>query len=299
MLQIALMPLRLNMAITAKGLKLLKMKIIILIVTLVLISCGNESTTPSSWVKPESTVLGCGDYQSIAVELGVLYNNVWNKQADESGDGIQCLESRTVEGVVQYGWSWSWPEGKRVIYGYPQIKRGPSPWAPQPNSDSRFPIRISAINTLELEFDTETITDGIHNLAASMWLTKEPISGDSPNASAIAAEVMIWTYSARGHFDPAGKKAAEIIVDGARWEVWVDRNWSDASGVNDNRWTYITFRATENSMSAKLNLMELLKYAVEQQLLSANWYVSNLELGNEIMGGSGITWVKSFSVTVR
>lgn len=269
------------------------------VAVLALASCRSESAAPSTWVKPESTVLGCDDYQSIEVKPGVLYNNVWNKHADDSGAGVQCLESRTVDGSVQYGWSWSWPEGKRVIYAYPQIKRGSSPWAPKPNSDARFPARISSLEALELVFDTETVTNGIHNLAASMWLTQEPINSDAPNPSAIAAEVMVWTYSTRGHFNPAGKKAAEIMVDSAKWEVWVDRNWRDVSGVNDNRWTYITYRSMENSLSANIDLMKLLQYAVEQQLLSEDLYVSNLELGNEIMSGSGITWVKSFSVTVR
>jgi len=269
------------------------------IAVLALASCRSESTAPSSWIKPESTVLGCEDYQSLEVKPGVLYNNVWNKHADESGDGVQCLESRIVDGVIQYGWSWSWPEGKRVIYAYPQIKRGASPWAPKPTDDDRFPAKISSLQALELAFETETTTNGIHNLAASMWLTKEPIGDEAPNPSAIAAEVMIWTYSTRGHFNPAGKKAADIMVGGAQWEVWVDRNWKDVSGMNQNRWTYITYRSKENSMSANIDLMELLGHAVEQQLISADLYVSNLELGNEIMSGSGITWVKSFSVTVE
>jgi hypothetical protein len=110
---------------------------------------------------------------------------------------------------------------------------------------------------------------------------------------------MIWTYSTRGHFNPAGKKTAEIRVDGAAWEVWVDRNWKDVSGMNENRWTYITYRSPKSSLSAKIDLMKLLGYAVEQQLITADLYVSNVELGNEIMSGSGITWVESFSVIVK
>ncbi|MCP8900363.1 hypothetical protein M6D89_13745 [Gilvimarinus sp. HB14] len=142
---------------------------------------------------------------------------------------------------------------------------------------------------MKLAFDTETTTNGVHNLAASMWITKEPINNDAPNPSSIAAEVMVWTYSTPGHFDPAGKKTGEISVGGMDWEVWVNRNWKDVSGVNQNRWTYITYRATKNSLSANINLLKLLQYVIDKQLISTDMYVSDLELGNEIMNGSGIT----------
>lgn len=273
------------------------MKILILLAVLTLASCRSDSTqTP--WVKPESTPLGCEDYQSIPVAAGVLYNNVWNKHADTKGTGVQCLESRTVDGALQYGWSWSWPGGRRVIYAYPQIKRGASPWAPVPNSDERFPVKISSLRTLDLAFDVEILTNGIHNLAASMWLTREPIKGEEPNSSVIAAEVMVWTYATKGHFNPAGKKVDTFLVDGVTWEIWFDKNWQDASGVNDNRWTYLTYKSTENLLSTKIDLAKLLAYGVEKQFIAREWYVSNLELGNEIMSGAGITWVKSFDVTV-
>lgn len=264
-----------------------------------LVACKSELATPLPQHPPESVSLGCDDYQSIETEVGVLYNNVWNKQADDTGNATQCLTSRTVEGTLQYGWSWSWPKGKRVIYAYPQIKRGPSPWAPRPRGDNRLPARIAAIQTLELEFDTETASSGIYNLAASMWITTEPVTGDNPRPSAIAAEMMIWTYASKGHFNPAGKKVTEVQLDGTLWEVWVDRSWGDASGVNDNQWTYITYRSTTNSQSANLDLTKMLDYAVQQQWISAEQYISNVELGNEIMSGSGVTWVKSFNLTIQ
>ncbi len=276
-----------------------KVRALILIAVFALASCGRNDSKPSSWVKPESTVLGCEDYQSIAIEYGVLYNNVWNQQADDGGNAVQCLESREVDGVVQYGWSWSWPQGKQVIYAYPQVKVGTSPWAPKPGFDDRFPAKISSLQALEIAFDAETVTDGNHNLAASMWLTNSAIQGDEPDPSLIAAEVMVWTYSTSGHFDPAGKKLSEVQIDDARWEVWVDRNWKDVSGLNENRWVYLTFRSTQNSMKASIDLLKLLTYAIKREIITAELYVSDLELGNEIMGGSGVTWIKLFDVVVN
>lgn len=268
-------------------------------ILLALVACDNNAPQPPSFVKSASSTLGCDDYQSIPIEAGILYNNVWNKHADSTGKGVQCLESKEIDDSIHYGWSWSWPGNKQVIYGYPQIKIGASPWAPEPAFDERFPVKISSLQTLKLSFDVETIADGDHNLAASMWLVKEPVKGAEPDPSVIVAEVMIWTYSTDNHFNPAGKKTSEINVDDDTWEVWVDKNWKDVSGVNENRWIYITFRSTRHSMSANIDLLKLLEYAIEQQFVTADLYVADLELGNEVMAGSGITWIKSFNVIMN
>lgn len=39
--------------------------------------------------------------------------------------------------------------------------------------------------------------------------------------------------------------------------------------------------------------------ALPEKPVSTDLYVLNLEIGNEIMSGSGLTWVKSFSVVVK
>lgn len=265
---------------------------------LFLLSCSNDDPELSGWIKPVSETLGCDDYQSITVESGILYNNVWNKHADKGGKGVQCLESREVDGVIQYGWSWSWPSGQRVVYAYPQIKAGYSPWAPAPGFDDRFPAKISSLQTLALAFDVETVANGNHNVAASMWLTTEPVNEGEPNPSVIAAEVMIWTYSTKGHFNPAGKKFADMKIAENTWEVWVDKEWKDVSGINTNRWAYITYRSVRHSMSENIDLLALLAYAVEKGLITADLYVADVELGNEVMSGSGITWIRSFGVMV-
>ncbi len=275
------------------------MRISLTIVLLTLMACNGGQSKAPGWVKPPSTVLGCDDYRSITIENAVLYNNVWNKHADQSGTGTQCLETREINGTRQYGWSWSWPAGKRTVYGYPQIKAGSSPWAPEPSADARFPAQISQLNTLRLSYDLEIMTNATHNVATTMWLIKEPLQRDKPNPSFIAAEVMVWTYSTKGHFDPAGKRVTNIQFGGGTWEVWVDKNWRDVSGLNENRWAYITFRSTQQLMSAQIDLLHLLKYAAEQNLITTDLYVADIELGNEVMSGAGLTWVKSFNVTLE
>lgn len=118
----------------------------------------------------------------------------------------------------------------------------------------------------------------------------------APAPESIVAELMIWTYSTAKHFSPAGKKIEELHLDGRDWEVWLDRQWGDVSGANSNKWVYLTYRAKQHSLHTQFNAGKLLAHAVDTGLLSPDHFVADVELGNEIMSGSGVAWVKSFSV---
>ena len=129
-----------------------------------------------------------------------------------------------------------------------------------------------------------------------MWLISEPNSGSQPNQSIIAAEIMFWTYATKGLFNPAGRKYGEVTVAGETWEVWYEKNWSDTSGVNRNRWVYISFKAKNLGLKTTINALELLRYAIHEKLISDSLLIADIELGNEVMSGEGITWVKAFNV---
>ncbi len=262
-------------------------------------SCNQKGAETTEWIKPDSTELGCTDYLSVVVEDGVLTNNVWNKNAANNAQWRQCLESKEIDGAVQYGWSWSWPTGKRVIYAYPQIKRGVSPWAPEPKFDDRFPFQIESLEKMRVSYDVEILTNGQHNLATSLWLTHRRHTGTKPDPENIAAEIMIWTYATDKHFNPGGKRVAVLTLGDSDWEVWLDQDWEDKSGENDNQWVYLTFKAKQQSLSTEFDVIEMLNYAAAKKWISRNWFVSDIELGNEIMGGQGITWVNNFEIQFK
>lgn len=112
----------------------------------------------------------------------------------------------------------------------------------------------------------------------------------------LAAEIMLWTHATAGHLNPAGRKLNEITIGDQVWEVWYQQDWEDKSGVNDNKWVYISFRAKHSAMTFNIPALELLHYAIQQDLISDQLYIADVELGNEIMSGAGITWVKAFNV---
>lgn len=265
---------------------------------LVLSACNKESTGKVAWEKPVTQTISCDDYYSETTPNGTLYNNVWNKHAAQKLSWSQCLEKNPSNGL--YGWSWAWPANKNnVIYAYPQIKLGTSPWDPTLNLYSEFPLENSLINSLVIEHELDVQGNGEHNVATSLWITNTTEIGNTPNPSAILAELMIWSYATPNHMNPAGTHTDSFEIGGQTWEVWVDKNWSDASGANNNKWVYITFRAKNKSLRAKFDVIDFTNYAVEHQILPDVFYIADIELGTEIMSGSGLLWIKQFNVTIK
>ncbi|WP_395343935.1 GH12 family glycosyl hydrolase domain-containing protein [Ningiella sp. W23] len=270
---------------------------IILLLTASLLSCS-ENKQPA-WIKPDTYTISCGEYYSHETPLGILNNNVWNKHAADTDSWEQCLEMRSIDGNTQYGWSWSWPFGRRVIYSQPQIKIGASPWAPEPKFNDAFPIKISELTEFTVNHELEVYSNGNHNNVTTMWLLTQAYHGSKPRPDLIAVEVMIWTYATPAHFDPAGKKYSELTIGDSIWEVWYEKDWNDKSGVNDNQWISLSYRADESSMSATIPALKLLQFAISEGLINDELFIADIELGNEVMSGSGIAWVREFSVAVH
>lgn len=273
----------------------MRQPICLLLLAMLITACGNSES--DTWSKPLTTTLSCADYLALPTGKGVLYNNVWNQQAAGSGNWHQCLEKSLYS--RRFGWSWRWPEQSNEIFAYPQIKIGVSPWDPGAARDERFPLDISTLTRLNIAHQLEISTNGQHNVATSMWLVDSPLIGDQPAPELIAAEVMIWTYATEHHLSPAGVMVDTLETNGSRWEVWVEKNWTDPSRVNDKRWIYLSFRSLESALTAEYDALELLQFAIHQNYLPDGLYLADIELGTEIRSGSGLAWVDDFRVDIH
>jgi hypothetical protein len=256
---------------------------------------GGNDTPP----KKETTIekLDCADFSTVSTPMGRLANNAWNKQAAGGFAWSQCLEKRTTEASTDYGWSWVWPAaGTSPMYSNPQIIVGAKPWDAGPGNDARFPKQISATNRLLVSFDAETqATGGLFNLATMMWLTRSATAANPADPSTIATQISVVTESNLPTI--AGTKRAEILVDGTSWEVWVGENLG-SSPTTTNRWTIITYRSKSTMRTASFDARKLIGDAVSRGYANASHYIADVELGNEIAGGSGSTFIKSFKVTI-
>jgi hypothetical protein len=275
-----------------------KSSFLVLLFSLFLASCSMQAIRPVEAIVPESpVVISCADNFQKDTSVGRLTNNVWNKQAAGSFEYRQCIVSRKVNDVVQYGWSWSWPEESSTVFAYPESFIGWNPWRGGISTHAKLPIRIDAINSFKYAYAVNTITTGRHNLTTSLWLTRTGQTGLAPNPDDISTELLIWTDGSG--VTPGGSRIAQTTLDGVDFEVWYAKGWKSTSEDDGNRWDYIAYRSIAKFPAATLDIKKILGDAVSRRLIRASHYVSNIETGNEIVSGFGVTWITSLSLDIQ
>ncbi len=254
---------------------------------------SNASSSPGTPGLPST--ISCTANYKYSAPLGQLHNNVWNSTAAGSFAWRQCLVQRQVGSSTQYGWTWVWPDPGVTVYAYPEIGVGKSAYWGGPQGDSRFPVQISAVDRMIVSYDVETVATGSRNLAAEMWITSTKIT--QPDPSAIATEFMIWSETVPAKRTPSGSKRADVTIDDVAWEVWVAEDFG--AGIADHRWTYVAYRAKTSTPTITYDVRKLLGDAINRGYVNGGHYISDFQFGNEIMAGSGTTWIKRFSVTIN
>lgn len=276
-------------------------KIFILVVVLLGCSDGVSERQKLAAIEQDKTILAfsCEGYESHSTPYGDLQNNIWNAHSAEGFDWTQCLAMRTRDANTQYGWYWQWPEEGDKVYAQPQITLGNSPWLPHNQIKAGYPIPVKDLEKLEVDYSLDIVTDGELNLATTLWLIRSETIQMEVAQSSIAAEVMIWTYASDDFYaDPAGENVGEVEIDGVEWEVWLDQSWHDTSGKNDNNWVYLAFRTNQSLMQIKFDAAQMLHYAIEQKFIASDLYIADIQLGTEIMSGTGQVWLNHYRVDV-
>ena len=266
-------------------------------ITVLLSACGGGSGPVQPALTASPVNLTCVDYAQVSTNIGTLTNNVWNRQAAGSFAYSQCLTARNRNTSPQYGWSWSWPTNSGSVFSYPEVVLGWKPWNGGQTTVPSLPIRVNAINNFSWSYAVEVHTTGIHDIATSMWLTSNGATSNNVDTSHLTTEFMIWSDGYA--FSPAGNMVGQVGINGVNYEVWSDPNQTDASGQNSNVWKYVAYRMTSPQLSVTLDIKAILNDAVSRGLVTAADYVSDIELGTEVMSGSGNLWVDSLTLNVN
>ncbi len=275
-----------------------RLAILIMVSGLFLSACDQELQSESKWKKPATETISCEDYHSETTPNGILFNNVWNNSAAGFFSWSQCLEKNPANG--NYGWSWVWPNIYNFTYAYPQIKTGASPWDSSPEPESGFPLRFSETRSLVIAHELEILGDSELNVVTSIWLTNPTEIDGNPDPFSIIAELKIWNFTTQDHMNPGGSHIDDVEIEGERWGVWVEKNNRRyVSGTNSNRWVYVAFRAENLSLKANFDAVKFMNYAIKQKIIPQEFNINNVELGTEIMSGSGLAWVKKYSVSIE
>lgn len=232
----------------------------------------------------------CAESETVTVGQYLVENNVWGKQG--MTDWRQCVGATTSpRGGLAARWTWDWKYEGDQVKAYPEVVFGHKPGFPKSTTD-QLPRRLADIEAIELQYDVVSARAGTGNLAIDIWLTSQP----APTQFAvppISHEVMIW-LDVHGPMYAGGTERDTVTINGIPYRVFVGEQF----GMG---WRYIAFKPENTPLkpAATLEVLPYLQYLESKQWLTPTAYVSAINLGNEIISGSGQTQLNHFSVSVR
>jgi hypothetical protein len=236
---------------------------------------------------PHYAIEKCADWAEIeipALEL-IVQNNVWNKQDITNYE--QCVFKELTNKDCPFGWHWAWSSTDGSVKSYPELIFGQKPWSPSSTSPS-LPIMISDVSNITATYDITQSVSGSYNLAFDIWIcSSNPPVGTGNENETIEQEIMIWLNNLS--LMPAGPVIDSPEIDGEEY---------DFHKMEFTDWTYIAFRKKTRELSGDTKIHLFFDYLVANGHISANHYCSSIELGNEVVTGSGTTTFNDFSLQV-
>ena len=237
---------------------------------------GSEATEEESF---------CEDWEELTSPGFRYSNNVWNK--GNITDYDQCLLRRIFDDDnSQYGWNWWWPYESGNVKAYPEVIYGRKPWDSF-STTSDLPRQISSINKLQVNYEIELMAQGTYNVAFSMWVTWD----NPPTPESITHEIMIWVdRTFEPH--PSEFQIAQVEIDDVTYDLYLNPTFHHGG-------KYIAFASHIDQLTGSLNFENFLGYLIDHGHLPVDGYVTSVELGNEVIEGTGELWLRTYQVTVN
>ena len=235
---------------------------------------GAEGTAKITVANPAPEEEACSDWAELIDGEYLFLNNVWNK--GEISDYEQCLMRRVVDGEDQYGWRWRWPYRQGEAKAYPEAIYGQTPWRSPTTTD--LPRQISSVESFQVDYDLDVVQDGDIRVVFALWVT----STDPPTPESITHDIRIRVD--RSGTGPPSSRGTQVNFDGVAFNVTVVPASSSIPGDR----TRIRFESHTHELSGTLKLHEFLDYLVDNGHLPASNYVTVVEMGTELISGTGV-----------
>jgi hypothetical protein len=211
-----------------------------------------------------------------------LCNNQWGAPGNEKLTSGVYLSNNNI-----FGWYWernnplSKPGISGVLPIYPSVRAGGSPW--EKSRAAGFPVRLSDINSLKfnLSYQYSLPPDGSYDLAYDMFLTESDQPSPTPKRN---AEVMIWIHQTLA---PPTQNCRGEVSDGInQYELY-------SYQMADGR-LYHAF-IMKGPVLGRQHTIDA-KRLLDQLDIDTRWYIPGIELGNEVIHGSGKIEISQFSI---
>ena len=237
----------------------------------------------------------CGHFDSLRMdESYLLSNNDWGKDSVPSEqDWTQCIFTFNDGNSVKGGWFWGWPNGNGGVKGYPEAIYGKK-FSNQVNLEGVLPKKVKELQSIDIDLEYRDLNvTGRYNIAIESWLHNT----ENSSMNDIRYEIMV-------RFDPDGFHPGnrvlfqkEVEIEGTIYDVYKKQE-SD----NPNRYFY-NFVSKEKITEIKFDFKKFLDYLKENDSDTCSdmdeLYYNDIEMGVEVVYGSGVLILDKFDVDVK
>lgn len=253
--------------------------------TAVLIPAALAGTTPSA---PSVTpAAGVFDYNHPMcgtnwVDVHIPRNSYYNIYNATEGQARTCLIPMRLRLDYQI-----WSVDYRQAWGYPNISSGwewgRNPCTGHSGACFRYPVqeRRDGEPQTSVRF---SLHPGRYNAAYDIWFNKTDAHPGQDNGT----EVMVWL----AHPGLSEGFDRYVSIDGIEWGVM---EWT--ADHNNTRWHYVAYVAVHQRPAVNgLWLNPFFRNAIAHHELSPYWWLTAIDVGNELVSGGQHTDILSYSL---
>ena len=179
--------------------------------------------------------------------------------------------------------SWKWPKRTSVL-AYPEIVYGTQQgggWPAPAGATTPPPTQVANFTNLSAQYSF-SMSGQTRNfdVAFDLWLT----SLDSSHQSTIKDELLILVHNP---WSVPGKNIGTLNSAG----IYVSYDW----GNGEKKWTLVEVVPAADTLSGTISFSDILKTLIWNGVLTGSEYISGIELGAEVGGGTGSVTIDSLS----
>ncbi len=194
------------------------------------------------------------------------------------------LDPTTFPNGVEFNWSFPSPSVPNFVYAYPDIKYGDgAPGGPAATQVADF-TALNANYSVAISGDTSDFS-----VAFDLYLTSAP-----GNDSTTTDELMVQVHNHGAQ--QAGNQPYTLSGGGlSNATISVNPNWDAGGTWIPAGWTFINIQNSVDALTGTLNLGNIIKDLIWDGVLTGQEYINDIQLGSEIIGGSGSLTVNNLS----
>jgi len=219
------------------------------------------------------TSLSVGDYS--------VYNNNWGTPSDyldtaEANSSISAVDASSLNNNLTINWTFPNLTSPSNVWGYPEVYWG-----------GRYDRQIPALSTQLLNIKSLNVTYSVNDSSSSsnsdVMLEVWTVNGSGQITNEIAVIVYGW-----------GNGSGSTYTDSHITAI--ENTNTPGGGGGQATWNFVTLRTKTDMLQGTISFSDIITDLINKGVVNKYDYISGLELGAEMSGGSGQLQVNYFNV---